>query len=71
MSKTSKDQTLSDQLTHLSELIEEYKPQVEEAFGKAEREVKKVIDEKPLMTLGITALIFLVIGLFLGRSGRR
>lgn len=71
MSKHSKDQSLTEQLDQLSDLIEECKPQLEEAFHKAEKEVKKAMDEKPLMTLGITALIFLVLGFLIGKSGRR
>lgn len=71
MSKHSKDQSLSEQLNQLSSLIEECKPQLEEAYSKAEREVKKAMDEKPFMTLGITALIFLALGFLIGKTGRR
>lgn len=82
MSKNSHQKTLSDaiedlenlstegiteQITRFKKLIEDFKPQLE----KAEKEAKKVIDEKPMLTLGLTALLFLIVGFFIGRSGRR
>lgn len=58
---------LTDQITRFKKLIEDFKPQLE----KAELEAKKVIDEKPMLTLGLTALLFLIVGFFIGRSGKR
>ncbi len=66
--------SLSDHINELKALLAEYQPHVEEALGQAhetlQKEAKKALDEKPLMTLGLTAVVFLILGFVFGRCGK-
>lgn len=79
MPKSSEPKTISEAIERL---VEDLKPELEEMLDKAssqvkdsaqtfEKKAKEQIEEKPMMTLGITALLFLVIGFFLGRGSKK
>ena len=64
MPKSSEPKTLSEAIERL---VEDLEPELEEMKKKAEGQIEK----KPLMAVGITALLFLVIGFFLGRGSKK
>lgn len=79
MPKSSEPKTLTEAIERL---VEDLKPELEEMLGKAssqmkdsaqslEKKAKEQIEEKPMMTLGITALLFLVVGFLLGRGSKK
>jgi ElaB/YqjD/DUF883 family membrane-anchored ribosome-binding protein len=58
-------------LENLEQIVDDLRPHVKEVEEKARKVAKEAIDEKPLMTLGLTALVFFLIGLLLAQSGKR
>ncbi|MAV91513.1 MAG: hypothetical protein CL676_08825 [Bdellovibrionaceae bacterium] len=73
--------TVASQLDDLQKVIQQLKPRVDEMFSKASHEIKdkaqtaeqearKTIQEKPFIAVGLTALLFALIGFVLGRSSK-
>lgn len=59
--------SFSDQIEQLKNLYADYKPKAEEIEKKA----KKAIEEKPFLSLGVAAVLFLLLGYILGKGNRR
>ena len=77
LEKTIEDLENSEELSAFEELMEDFKPKVDELKSKVEdgvhqakSEVEREVKKNPWAALGVVALVFFVLGLLFGRRSR-